>query len=201
MVIISTILHKNIIKGIEMIKKSLLSTILCIGLFFHGCSEEQQDPNELLTTHQYTLTDLASQNYIITKEPNGFSLEGFENKVIIFDIFATWCPPCQAGATHLSSLQEKYKDDLLVLGVTIEDTITNEKLLAFRDEFNAQYPLVHSKENRRVVDAIANHLDLGERFPIPVVAMYKNGALINYYVGSVQEEFIESDIKQALGRE
>lgn len=183
-----------------MIKKSLLSTLLCIGLFFQACSDDVQDPNELITTHQYTLTDLNTKQYTVSNEPNGFSLDGLQGKVIIFDIFATWCPPCQAGATHLSSLQEKYKEDLLIIGVTIEDTISNEKLLAFQNEFNAQYTLVNSKENRRLVDAIASHLDLGERFPIPVIAMYKDGALINYYIGNIQEEFIESDIKQALGK-
>ena len=30
--------------------------------------------------------------------------------------------------------------------------------------------------------------------------MYKNGVLINHYVGATQEEFIESDIKNALGK-
>jgi len=31
------------------------------------------------------------------------------------------------------------------------------------------------------------------------MAMLKNGVLINYYQGAVEEEFIESDIKKALG--
>jgi len=32
------------------------------------------------------------------------------------------------------------------------------------------------------------------------MAMYKDGVLINHFVGATQEEFIESDIKRALGK-
>jgi len=31
------------------------------------------------------------------------------------------------------------------------------------------------------------------------MAMYKNGKLINHYVGATEEEFIDSDIRNALG--
>jgi len=47
---------------------------------------------------------------------------------------------------------------------------------------------------------MAKMLQLGERFPIPMMAMYKDGELIQHYIGAVEEEFIESDIKQALKR-
>jgi len=80
-----------------------------------------------------------------------------------------------------------------------ENDIANEKLLEFRKMYNANYTLVNSKENRRLVNDIAKSLEVGERFPIPLMAMYLDGKLINHYVGAIEEEFIESDIKRALG--
>ena len=65
--------------------------------------------------------------------------------------------------------------------------------------YDAQYTLVNSKENRRLVDDIATSLEVGDRFPIPLMAMYLDGKLVNHYVGAIEEEFIESDIKRALG--
>ena len=41
---------------------------------------------------------------------------------------------------------------------------------------------------------------MGPRYPIPLMAMYKDGKYINHYVGAVQEEFVESDIKRALNK-
>jgi thiol-disulfide isomerase/thioredoxin len=188
-----------------MIKTSLLTTLLVFTLFFQACSkqkeqDETQSANSMVATNEYVLTALDKKQYVVKKEADGFKLQGADGKVVIFDIFATWCPPCQAGATHLTSLSKKYPKDLIVIGVTIEDNVDNAKLEIFRKEHNAQYTLVNSSENRRFVNAIASSLKLGERFPIPIVAMYKDGKIINHYVGAVEEEFIQSDIKKALGK-
>ncbi len=60
--------------------------------------------------------------------------------------------------------------------------------------------IVNSEENRRLVNEVANSLKLRDRFPIPIMAMYKDGKLVNHYIGEVQEEFVESDIKRASGK-
>lgn len=182
-----------------MLKISFFSTLLTFTLFFQACSNEnEQKPNDMLASNEYVLTAINNTQYIAKKETNGFSVENTQGKVIIFDIFATWCPPCKAEATHLSSLQAKYKDKLVIIGLTIEDDISNEKLYEFREMYDAQYTLVNSKVNRRLIDDIATNLKAGDRFPIPLMAMYLDGKLINHYVGAIEEEFIESDIKRAL---
>ena len=65
--------------------------------------------------------------------------------------------------------------------------------------FMDYYTIVNSDRNRPLVNEIVSALKLGERFPIPIMALYKDGKLITHYVGEVQEEFVESDIKRALG--
>ena len=183
-----------------MLKTSILSTLLTFTLFFQACSNEnEKKPNDMVASNEYVLTAINNTQYIVKKEANGFIVENTKGKVIIFDIFATWCPPCKAEATHLSSLQAKYKDKLVVIGLTIEDDISNEKLKEFRKMYDAQYTLVNSKTNRRLIDDIAKNLEVGDRFPIPLMAMYLDGKLVNHYVGAIEEEFIESDIKRALG--
>jgi thiol-disulfide isomerase/thioredoxin len=184
-------------------KTYIYSTLLLISLFFQACSDEKkvvEETNSMVATNEYVLTALDKKQYVVKKEADGFVVENTKGKVIIFDIFATWCPPCQAEATHLSSLAKKYKDDLIIIGITIEENIANEKLQTFRTMHDAQYALVNSSENRRLVDAIALSLKLGQNFPIPLMAMYKDGKLINHYVGATEEEFIQSDIKKALGK-
>ena len=177
--------------------------LLSVGILFQGCGnnssdEEMSQANKMISTNEYVLTSTQNKQYIVKKEGTGFVVEGTEGKVIIFDIFATWCPPCQAAASHITSLKNKYKDDVVVIALTIEDNISNAKLEQFKKDFNAEYDIMNSKVNRPLVNEIALALDLGNRFPIPVMALYKDGKLINHYVGSVQEEFIESDIKRAL---
>ena len=183
-----------------MLKKSFIALLLTLTTLFMACSSsKEEDANNLLATNEFVLKTLSNQEYVIKKEGSGFILEGEADKILLIDIFATWCPPCQAEAKHLANLQKKYQDNLVVVGITIEESITQEQLNAFKEEYKANYPLSYSSDNRRVVDAVAHTLKVGRNFGIPLMALYKNGHLINYYQGVVEEEFLESDIKSALG--
>ena len=182
-----------------MFKKSILFISILSTLMFQGCFNDD-NANDMVSTTEYVLTGLDKKQYVVKKQANGFVLDGANNKVIIFDIFATWCPPCRAAATHLSSLQEKYKDEVVIIGITIEDKILDTKLQEFRAKYTANYILVNSDENRRLSDEIVKELKMGERYPIPLMAIYKDGVLINHFVGATEEEFIDSDIKRALGK-
>lgn len=194
-------------QGCIMSKKYILLLSVLSALLFHGCSDSKKEggntsasANQMIATTDFKLKGLDDKEYLVKKSGQNFTLDGAENKIVIFDIFATWCPPCRAAAKHLSSLQEKYKENLIVIGITIEDKVANEKLKEFASTYKANYVLVNSEQNRRLSDAIVKELNLGERYPIPTMAMYKNGQLINHYVGATEEEFIERDIKNALGK-
>jgi len=191
-----------------MLKLSIFTAFLAATLLFQGCSKEDssksqdaaQEANSLLSTNEYVLKGIDGNEYILEKEGNGFILKNNKNKILILDIFATWCPPCQAEASHLASLQKKYKDNLKVIGITVEENIPNAKLEEFRKQHDANYVLVNSSENMRIIDEIAKKLKVGRDFGIPLMALYKDGKLVNYYQGATEEEFIESDIKKALGK-
>ncbi len=184
-----------------MLRKSLISAALGLTLLISGCSDT---PNEQSTSpaaaSEFLLSDTYGKPITVVKKGAAFDVKGHEGKVILFDIFATWCPPCRATAPHLTSLQKKYADELLVLGVTIEDDKTNADLEAFKTENQAEYTIVNSEENRPLYSAIASAIHVGQRFPIPLMVLYKDGKYLTHYVGATPEEMIESDIKQALGK-
>ena len=56
-----------------------------------------------------------------------FSLAEFKDKVIVLEFWATWCPPCRQTIPHLSKIQAKYKDNVVVIGVSGEDRPVVEK--------------------------------------------------------------------------
>ena len=187
-----------------MSKTSLLSTLLAFGLLLGACSQEEthQDAasaNAMLSTNEFVLRALDDRQLAIIQTADGFRLKDAQEGVIILDIFATWCPPCQAEASHLTNLQQKYKDTLKVIGITVENSIQNEKLHAFKATYHADYTMVNSPENSRLIESVTQKLQMGRDFGIPLMVMYKDGKLINVYQGATEEEFIESDIKKALG--
>lgn len=184
-----------------MFKKTLIFSALILSLLFQGCSDKKDGDNSMIATNKFELNDLVKTSHTVVKEGNNFSLEGAEGKVVIFDIFATWCPPCRAEASHLASLQKKYKDNLVIAGLSIQKDLTPADIMDFKKQYGADYMMFVSDNNRKLAFAIASTLEgLESDFPIPLMVMYKDGKLINYYVGATPEEFIESDIKKALGK-
>src|SRR5206468_8872885 len=76
------------------------------------------------------------------KDMNGVDvkLASFTGKVIILNFWATWCGPCRLEIPSLIELQKQYSSDLVVLGVSIDDT--PEKLRPYAKEFKVNYPLL-----------------------------------------------------------
>jgi len=190
-----------------LLKTSLLSFLLLSTFFIQGCSKQKEQEQTAthkakttLSTNAYTFTTLKNTKIVLQKTKNGFALKDAPSKILLLDIFATWCPPCQASASHLASLQKKYKNEIKVIGVSIEDGIAQNTLQEFQKQHHANYTLVNSSNSRHLINDIAHQLNIKNNFGIPLLAIYKDGKLIHFYQGMVEEEFLNNDIKQALGK-
>ena len=179
--------------------KNIAITISAVFLL-GACSDSSHNDslNGLVSTSSYDLRDLQGIEYDVTKEGNNFSIKGFEDKVIIFDIFATWCPPCRAAAPNLTALQEKHAKDVKIIGVLIEEDKQNNYVQDFVDTYGAKYSISNADDNRDLSRAIASSTGIGQGFPIPLMVMYYKGQYINHYIGAIPEEMVENDIKEAL---
>jgi len=186
--------------------KTKIFAIVLMAMLIQGCnnSNENKKQNTNATTKQevvpekFTLTTLDNKPLHVTRTKDGFVIDEYKDKVIMFDIFATWCPPCRAEAQTLSDIQKKYKKDVVIIGLTVEDGIDNEKLNTFAKECDATYTLVNSHQNQKLIQAILKSLDVDGGSPIPFMVLYKDGKYIKHFVGATYEEFITTEIKKAL---
>jgi len=174
-------------------------SLVSITLLFSGCGDNSPEES-LVSTATFSLLDTQGKSYNVEKKGTNFTLNDSEGKVVLFDIFATWCPPCRAEVRHLGNLQKKYGDDLIVMGITIEDDVSNDELEKFKEKYSGQYLISNKAQNQDLARAIASTIGVGQQFPIPLMIMYKNGQYITHYAGATPEEMIDSDIAQALGK-
>src|SRR5579871_1467609 len=60
---------------------------------------------------------------VVMKDVDGtpISTASFKGKVVIVNFWATWCPPCRAEIPDLIALQNKYKDQLQIIGISEDD--------------------------------------------------------------------------------
>lgn len=61
------------------------------------------------------------------------------NKTIILNFWASWCAPCRDEIHVFNQLQKR--DDVLVVGVNVENLSSNQ-LLNLIQEFHIQYPIL-----------------------------------------------------------
>lgn len=72
-------------------------------------------------------------------------LADFRGKVVIVDVWGTWCPPCRMEIPHFVKLKETYPDDLEIVGINYENEAAEEavpKIQQFIKEQGINYPCV-----------------------------------------------------------
>ena len=76
----------------------------------------------------------------------------WNGKVVIVNFWATWCPPCRAEIPDLVALQDKYRDRLVIIGISDDDDPpATVKKWAMEHKMN--YPIVMSTPELRKVFA------------------------------------------------
>jgi thiol-disulfide isomerase/thioredoxin len=73
---------------------------------------------------------------------DGMTLSSAEwrGKVVMVNFWATWCLPCRAEIPELIALQDKYRDHLVIVGIS-EDDLPPEIVRKFALEQKMNYPI------------------------------------------------------------
>ncbi len=82
-----------------------------------------------------------SQSEIKDLEGNTFKIEDKKGKVVLINLWATWCGPCRAEMPELVALQEKYRDKgFEIVGLDTDDESV-EEIKAFAEKMKLNYQL------------------------------------------------------------
>lgn len=76
--------------------------------------------------------------------PRVKTLADYEGRVVLLNIWATWCTPCRAEMPSIQALHEAFgPDGLAVVAVSIDDAGSAEKVRAFAREFGLTFEILH----------------------------------------------------------
>lgn len=159
------------------------------------------------TGERFTLKSVVGGEVTIERTEKGFKLAD-SDKILMFDIFGTYCQPCRIEAPHLMDFQLKNSADFLMVGLIYFEDITDAQVIEnFTKKFNAYYFISNSKQNERIVGQILSDIGYRHALSIPFKVVLKDGKYqrltdINegdergkpYYLGMVDTDVIKSDI-------
>ncbi len=136
----------------------------------------------LTTTTGKKITFEVSNNVMFSKELNG--------KVVMLNFWAPWCKPCIKEMPSFVKLQEKYKDDFIIIGVLFDKKTSSKELDAFLRKYNVNFPITVGEENFKLAKAFDDIKMIPESF------LYsKDGFFIEKFIGEISESKLEDYIK------
>ena len=184
--------------------KRLLTAALLLSLIsVAGCQKESsstltetkaesaasQESSSNQLAYDFTFTDVNGKTH---------RLSDYRGKVVVVQFFGTYCPPCKAEMPDLEELYRKYKDNLVVIGLSV-DYIGEEpqKLKPFVEQMGITYPVGPATE--RAWAEYAGKVTGLDSIPQTFI-IDKKGRLRYYEVGysPAYKELFEKAVKELI---
>ena len=160
---------------------------LSLYLFMLGCTEWgsrlsiANASGELQDSQKFTLNNLKD-------EPVNLDALLKQNKAVLINFWATWCPPCREEIPGLIDLQKKFKDrSFTVLGVDTGES--KAKVSSFVEKIGINYPVVLDSD-MAVTERYSVH-----GIPTSFLVASEGKILGEYHAYSRQ---LEADVEKAL---
>ena len=121
---------------------------------------------------------------------NDVKLADYRGKVILLNVWATWCGPCQAEIPELVEAYNKYKDQgVVIVGVSLDDTADTLRAYAPKKQMN--YPILLMRDEFDEA--------YGPIFGVPITFFIgRDGKISQKHFGPVTKEDIDREIKALL---
>ena len=132
-------------------KITQLSFVLTLTLIFQTCNASIIDDilewfNPALASEQKVIEIVDEPKGVVFElvdmSGNIYTQNETKGKYLIVNFWATWCGPCKAEIPGFIDLQNKYKDDLVILGISVDRRQTRDRVAPFAKDYNINYPVL-----------------------------------------------------------
>ena len=197
-------------------KKLLLILLCAFALVFLGCDKNESESYSLgeyapfKDGEEISLKSVSGASVSLVRTAKGFVLKG-SDKIVMLDIFGTFCAPCKSEAPHLMDYQLNHDDFMLIGLITFEQISDKDVIEKFIKPFNAYYFIANEGEkNERLISQVLADIDYDSALSLPFKVVLKGGKyeLLSdnlgerggkealYYLGAVSSELVAKDLEK-----
>jgi thiol-disulfide isomerase/thioredoxin len=157
----------------------MFSRFIIIFYLFIGISSAQHNL-EVKTIAESELQDL---------------IDNRDSKILLLNVWATWCPPCRKEIPDLVKLSNNYSRIVDVIGISIDYSEDLEKkVLPFLEKNNVSY--VNYISDFRKDEELINFLHKKWSGVLPASFIYnKNGDLLHFIEGKKDYDYFKEMIE------
>lgn len=85
----------------------------------------------------------------VSLDGDSVSLDQLKGKVVLLNIWATWCHPCRDEIPELRAIHSRYRDrGLELVGVSVDTDGTDETIRTFMKDFQMNFPIWRDPDER-----------------------------------------------------
>ena len=172
-------------------KSAYYLLIFLFAVIFNACnSSDNKD---------HVVFDQAS--LLIDIEPDEISgiLEKYiGEKVVLLNVWATWCAPCIEEFPYIIRIQREYGDDVHVVFISADFDEDRDRAIKFLEDHNVDWETYFKLgRDEDFIDALSP--DWRGSLPFTQI-ISKNGEIVNEWIDKAEYEFFESQVLEALNQ-
>ena len=131
---------------------AVITAIVVLGIFGYGyltdstgrVMADEQSKNEQKKDIQEEPKKFEAPDFTLKNiDGKEVSLSDFKGKIVFINFWATWCGPCRHEVPAFVELQEEYGDDLVILGISVDQGDLSV-VPTFAKEYNINYEILYA---------------------------------------------------------
>ena len=148
---------------------------------------------------QTTIKTIDGEVIHVDRTKNGLIFKGYEDKIVLLEVFGHSCPPCKASIPGYNRLQKKYQKDMVVIAIEVWGS-DNAGLKQYANAHSIHYKAVAKVNSGKMVSFIGNLTGWSPNLGVPYLMLFSRGGALAKDVPpqSLPEAHVESLIQGLL---
>ncbi len=167
-------------------------------LIFVGCGGKKTDEAQTQTQaqEQVPAADKGTIPVFTMENVDGttFNLADHKGKVMIIDLWATWCSPCKKELPSFINLVKKYEGkDFIMIGVSVDEGLSASAVGTFCKGMNVNYPILYAGGPQKAAAIFGQFSAIPTTFIVD-----KKGVIREKIIGAQEEAVFDNWIAKLL---